>query len=118
MSGLESLELRDLAVIASCLISALAFWRAQRRYENDDLKATVEAMLKLDNRLQMLERAAAAAPTTQQFSELSSKIAVLEARVTERLVTLTTRIDHSEDRNEAVSKSVKRIEDFLMERGK
>ena len=117
MSGLEALQARDLAVIASCLISALAFWRTMRRDAAQELRAATELIARLDNRLQALERHAAAAPTIQQFSELMGGLQVLDARLTGRIDTLAARIEHGEGRHESVSLTVQRIEGYLLERG-
>ncbi len=97
------------------LVSALALWRTLRRDQANDLKAATEIIARMDARLQALERHAAAAPTVQQFSELMGQLQVLDARMTGRLETLAARIDHSEQRNEAVSATAQRIEQYLLE---
>ena len=43
------------------------------------------------------------------------QLQVLDARMTGRLETLAARIDHSEQRNEAVSATAQRIEQYLLE---
>ena len=49
------------------------------------------------------------------FGELMGRLQVLDARISGRLETLATRIDHAEQRYEQVSATAQRIEQYLLE---